>query len=254
MAIKIILLLTTLFVLSCSCANTKKSHTIAKISEASGICFDKISKNLFVVGDEGYLYKLDTTGNILQSKHLGDYDFEGIACDPKNNRLLLAVEGKDNILIVDPKHFRIQKEVNIKRSFHHEKLLVKDKKHGLEGITIHDKDIYLSNQSKHRYPHKDPSVIIKVNDLRSLKTTIKERIDPRRIDISGLDYHEGFLYMVSDTLDKVFRFNMTTHKIDKSAKLPKFAQEGITFDDQDNIYFANDKGSVLKYKREEIGI
>ncbi len=254
MDIKNIILLALIFLTSCSSNSIKNSHIIAKIPEASGICFDKISNKLFVVGDEGYLYKLNTQGDILQSKHLGDFDFEGVACDTKNNRLLLAVEGKDNILIVDSKQFRIQKEINIKRSFKNEKLLVKDKKHGLEGITIIGEFIYLSNQSKYKYPHKDPSVIIKIKDLRSKNTHILERIDPRHIDISGLDYYEGYLYMISDTKDKIYRYNLKKHKIEKSVKLPKFSQEGVAFDNQNNIYFANDKGSILKYTREEIGI
>ncbi len=242
-----------LFLSSCS-SSGKKEHIIAKIPEASGICFYHTTKTLYTVSDEGSAYELTTSGHILRSTHLGDYDLEGITCDEKHQRLLLAVEGKDNILILDQKYLRIQKEINVARTFKNEKLLIKDKKRGLEGITMNNDTIYLSNQSHHKYPHKDPSIIVTVKDLRHTKTPILSRIDPRRIDISGLQYHQGFLYMISDTNDKVYRYNFSKHKIDKQAKLPKFAQEGITFDSDGYIYFADDKGKILKYKREEIGI
>lgn len=81
---------------------------ISHIPEASGICFLKDSRKLIVVNDEGYIYKLTTKGKILKKKHVGDYDFEGVTSYKGN--LLVAVEDKNAIFIVDPHSFKILKK------------------------------------------------------------------------------------------------------------------------------------------------
>jgi len=59
--------------------------------------------------------------------------------------------------------------------------------------------------------------------------------------------HNGYLYMVSDTENKLIQYDIQRDKIVSVKKLPDFAQEGVTFDDQGYIYFADDNGRVLKY-------
>ena len=86
---KIILIL--LFILGANMLNAK---VIAKIPEASGICFIKKSNTLIVSNDEGWLYELKTNGKILRKKYLGKYDLEGVAYDKSNGKLLLCVEKK----------------------------------------------------------------------------------------------------------------------------------------------------------------
>jgi len=44
------------------------------------------------------------------------------------------------------------------------------------------------------------------------------------------------------------------NKIKKKITLPEFAQEGITFDNKANIYFADDDGAVMKYSLKELGL
>jgi len=242
---------------ACGKSDNLKKHIIASIPEASGICFHPESKTLFAVSDRGIVYQLSTEGKILQKHHIGDYDLEGITYDVKNHLLLAIAEGKDNILLINPKDLKLQKEVSVKRSFLDQKILLKDKKNGLEGITTDDKGtIFISNQSAHKYPHKDPSVIVVLNnnDLRLHKIPIRALIDPQKIDIAGLAYKENNLYMVSDTKNRLYRYNLKKKKIDLEKKLPKFAQEGIAFDRSGYIYFANDKGSILKYKAKKFGI
>ncbi len=246
-------ILTWIFLFTACATNTKKDHTIAKIPEASGICYDKNSKTLYTISDRGTVYQLSLSGKKLRKNHIGNFDIEGIACDSKNDRLLVISEGNDNILIINKKNLTIKKKIDIKRSFKGVKILLKDKEYGIEGITIDDDGyIFISNQSHHKYPHPDPSVIIKIKDLHKSKTKILSVIDPRRKDIAGLDYHKGYLYMVSDTNDKLYRYDFKEKRIDAKAKLPKFAQEGVAFDEDGNIYFADDNGRILKYSADEI--
>lgn len=251
-------LLPLLFLAACANPLSPPKHRITKMPEASGICYDSLQNTLFAVSDRGILYELATDGKILRQNHLGDYDLEGITCDPKLHMLYAAVEGKDNILLIDSQTLHIKKEVSIKRTFRGEKLLLKDKEYGLEGITLSEdgKLLFLSNQSHHKYPHSDPSVIImvKTKDLQKNKVAIKAFIDPRKKDIAGLAYRNGFLYMVSDTNNRLYRYNFSKKKIDRKIKLPKFAQEGITFDNRGNLYLTDDNGAVLKYRSADFGI
>lgn len=254
MDIKALFLIFGLLLVACEGKGMKK-HVIAKVPEASGICYDATSDSLFVANDEGTIYELSTDGKRKRKKHLGDYDLEGITCDTEHDRLLLAVEGKDNILIVSKKTLNPKKEVNIDRTYRGKKLLKKDKKRGLEAITLApDGTLYLSNQSKYLQPHEDPSVIITIKDLMHDKTRITGIIDPRIKNISGLQWHEGALYMVSDTEDRLYRYDLKKRKIDLSVKLPKFAQEGVTFGPDGNVYFADDKGKVLVFTKKELGL
>ena len=238
-------IITALFFLTACSA--EESHVIANIPEASGICYSKYSNTLFVANDEGKVYELSTEGEILRKKRLGDYDLEGVACDDKKAELYFAVEGSDNILVVKQKSLKVIKKININREYKGRTLLVKDKKRGLEGITMDDEYFYLSNQSEHKYPRKDPSVIVKIDRKFKKKANIKGMIDHKQLDIAGLAMHQGYLYMVSDTDNKLIQYDIRRDKVVSVKALPYFAQEGVTFDDQGYIYFADDNGRVLKY-------
>ena len=254
MGMKILLLLALLIFTACG-KDHKKDHIIAKIPEASGICYNAKTDTLFAVSDRGRIYELSLQGKKLRHKDIGKYDLEGIACDTSGNMLLGIDEGADNLLLIDPKTLNIKKIVSVKRSFHKARILQKDKEYGLEGVTIDPSGtIYLSNQSHYLFPHTDPSVIVTVRDLQHPKTPILSLIDPRIRDIAGLSYKNGALYFVSDTDDRLYRYDLKKGKIDLSAKLPKFAQEGITFDNKGNIYFADDNGHIFRYKEKRFGI
>jgi len=237
---------------------TLNAKTIAKIPEASGICFVPTTNSLFVVNDEGTLYNIKKNGEIITKKHLGKYDLEGITYDIKNDRLLLAVEGDESILIVNRESLDVEKEIQIKRKFEKVNLLKKSKGSGIEAIAIDENgDIYLSNQSKITYKKKlkkNASVIFRIDSFDKKKTRITEIYNHGYIDIAGMTFHKGYLYMTSDKENLLIKYDIKKNKTIKKIKLKKSAQEGIAFDDEDNIYIADDKGSILKYKRALLGI
>lgn len=244
----------TLFLTTAS-LNAKE---IAKIPEASGICFVPTTNSLFVVNDEGTLYNIKKDGTIIAKRYLGKYDLEGIAYDIKNDKLLLAVEGDESILVVDYKNYKIEKEIKIKRKFDKVNLLKKSKGSGIEAIAIDENgEIYLSNQSKITYKKKlkkNASVVFKIGSIDKKKATIVEVFNHGYKDIAGLTFHKGYLYMTSDKENLLIKYDPKNNKTIKKIKLEKSAQEGIVFDDEDNIYIANDKGSILKYKRTKLDI
>ena len=60
--------------------------------EPSGIIYSEIRKSLFVVGDEGHIAEIDTSGKLIKIKKIPgsscERDFEAISIDPRNNKLL----------------------------------------------------------------------------------------------------------------------------------------------------------------------
>lgn len=226
-----------------------KTKVIAKIPEASGIVYSHVSNTLFVVNDEGTIYELTKDGHILREKKLGNYDLEGISIDEQRDYLFLAVEGNDSVLVLNKPTLEIQTEIPIKRRYKDIELLQKGND-GLEAIAFKDGKIYAANQSNKRYPKNDSSVIVITDfDLYESKLKIKSIIPLKIKDISGLTFHKGFLYILSDKKNKIFKFDLDEEKIVKKIKLSKkHAQEGITFDDNGIMYIADDNGSVLKIK------
>jgi len=234
------------------------AKTIAKIPEASGITYVSKSNSLFVVNDEGTIYELSKKGKILRKKYLGKYDLEGVTYDKQNDKLLLAVEGDESIIVLNRSSLDFEKEIKIKRKFKKLKLLKKSKKAGIEAIAIAENgDIYLSNQSRITYNKKlkvNASVVFKIDSLGKKKAKIIEVFNHGYIDIAGLTFHNGYLYMISDKKNLLIKYDIKNNKTIKKIKLPKSAQEGICFDDKNNIYIADDNGRVLKYKKDKLGI
>ncbi|TLP41161.1 SdiA-regulated domain-containing protein [Arcobacter arenosus] len=226
-----------------------KEIIISKIQEASGITYSEKSNTLFVVADEGSIYELTLEGKILRQKEIGKYDFEGVAVDDKKDILLVAIEGKDKILVLSKKNFKKKKEISIKREFNGIKVLKKGDD-GIEAIAILKDKIYLSNQSDKPYPKEDSSVIVVIDyDLKKKKQKIKEIINHGYKDIAGLTFYKNNLFMVSDDHSLLIEYDLKKQKTKKEYKLTNYyAQEGITFDKKGNLYIADDGGNILKIK------
>jgi uncharacterized protein YjiK len=237
-------LFSVLALLSLSCSDDG-SRVIAKIPEASGISYCEMSDTLVVVNDEGWYYEIDTDGKLLTKKRAGKYDFEGVVCEKE--RFVFAVEDR-GILLVERKTGKT-KMVRIETVYRNKKLALFDKKNGIEGITKADDLFYLSRQAK----KKNDSLVVAVK-LNRFGSRIVDVIKPKIADISGLAYHNGFLYMVSDKKDLLIRYDLKKQKVIKKVKLSKSAQEGIAFDSRGFVYVADDDGRVLKYSEEMLGL
>jgi len=215
-------------------------HKIADIKEASGIAYCKDSKTLIVANDEGSFYEITLEGKPVARHKLGDFDLEGVVCEKEY--LIFAVE-KGALLKVDrtslkTKYLKLKGE-SFKIS----------KKAGIEGITKVGKYYYLAIQSDKKKNAK--LLIVKAGDNYA---KVIDTIEHKIVDSAGL-HHEGKqLYIVSDTKNKLYIYNLKKNKIDKKIKLPKFNQEGITFDVEGNVYLADDQGAVLKYTQKELGL
>lgn len=229
---------------------TLNASSIAKIPEASGICYIQKSNKLIVVNDEGWIYRLTTKGDIITKKYLGDYDLEGVTYDKKSNLLLLAVEGKNSILMLNKDTFKIIKEVKIKKKYQGIKILEKSK-NGIEAITMINDNIYIAKQSALK-SSKD-YVLFKIKNLKKKKAKITAIYKHSFKDIAGLCFYKKHLFMVSDKKNLLIKYSLKQNKAIQTIKLPKSAQEGICFDKK-HLYIADDNGNILKYKTKKLGI
>lgn len=235
-AVSIFLLLT---LLACS-KESYQQHKIANIDEASGIDYCAESNTLIVANDEGSFYEITPEGEPIARHKLGEFDLEGVVCEKE--QLVFAVES-GALLLVDRTSLQTQ---YLKVKGEPFKL---SKKAGIEGITKVGKHYYLAIQSDKKKFAKLLVVKAGANYAKVIDV-----IDHEVIDSSGLFYQEKQLYIISDTKNKLYIYDIKRHKVDKKLKLPKFDQEGITFDNDGNVYLADDQGAVLKYTAKELKI
>jgi uncharacterized protein YjiK len=258
------LIVIILFFIGCSSSSETDSEeslygNILSIKEASGIGYCSKTDTLFVAADNGILYEISKNGKVLNEKNLStlkNHDFEGIAYDEKNDEIVVAVEGSDNVLVLNT-DLLIQRTVNVDREDEYGKIILeKDKENGLEGIVVFNGDIYLSNQSFKNLAENDPSVVIKIDFTDLYSAHIGQIIDHGFINISGLAIYGNYLYMVTDSDNLLIKYDLTANKVittykikDFDTKLKGIAVEGVTFDNNENIYFAADNdGRIYKFK------
>lgn len=228
-----------LFFTGCFDDKKAKNHIITNIPEASGIDYCKNSDTFVVANDEGKFYEIDKSGKIINTNSLGKYDLEGVACE--DDKFVFAVEN-GQILTVDRKTLS-QNLLPIEGLKH------LGKNSGIEGIAKIGNQFIISTQSK----NKDDASLIKIK-LQNDKATIENKISSNIVDSSGLDYKDGKLYIVSDKKDKLYIYDLENEKITSKIDLPPFAIEGVALDNEDNIWFADDNGAVLRYSLKELSI
>ena len=240
MTLKSLLFTPILFSLMACAEVPSDNHTIVNISEASGIDYCDNTKTLMVANDEGAFYEISPSGSVVAQHVLGKYDLEGVVCHEKE--VVFAVE--EGELLVVQRDTLESKSLPLKG-----KKFKFSKKSGIEGLTYHDGKYYMSVQAKKK---KDAKLLVVKAGKNYAK--IVDVIDLGIVDAAGLHYRDGKLYVVSDKKDKLYIYSLKKNKITKKLKLDKFAQEGITFDEENNVYFADDDGTVKKYTRKEVGL
>ena len=165
---------------------------------------------------------------------------EGVVCE--DNTVMLAVEGEGLLQVnrdtLERKFFKL-KGSGFKIT----------KKRGIEGLAKIKNRYYLSIQAKNR----DDSKLLVVR-LDGDNAVVEKVINHGIIDSSGLTYENKKLYIVSDTNDTLYIYDIEQKVVEKEIELPKFAQEGVAFGKRGYIFFADDNGTVLRYSLEDFGL
>lgn len=235
----------------------------SQIDEPSGICFHSQRGTLFVVGDEGDVYELETDGTMIKHRRFSLYDLEGITHNPATGLVYLAAEGDELIIEIDPETFDILREFPIPRVIDGDELL-KVEGEGIEALTFapnpnHPEGgtFFVGNQSFDLERKEDISGIFEVSlplrqkGERLEQVKVLRYFKPGVVDVSGLFYDKlsDHLFIISDAKNRLFEFERSG-KLIREMSFPGANQEGITVDNDGYMYIAQDTGGVIKVKWE----
>ena len=225
----------------------------------SGITFNHITQTLFAVTNRpAALYEIDKTGKCLRMIKLHNFhDTEGVVFI-EDNKFAIIEEGSHRLSIikiemattsVGPSDIVNSIAINLKGS---------DNK-GFEGISYDPK-----NQSFYIVNEKKPMQLIRIDgiygDTRTIKISLEPDLIPKKLymnDFSGLhfDLEARRLLFLSDESKLVSEVSLQG-KIMSFMKLKKsFAHltndipqpEGITMDDEGNIYIVSEPNLFYKF-------
>jgi uncharacterized protein YjiK len=220
-----------------------------QIPEPSGICFHPLRKTLFVVSDEGELFEITTEGEPLFDCVIPG-DLEGLTVDPSSGMLYILVEGER----------RIRRSFTIDRGFGDEpNFLQKQPRgtfdNGCEALAfVPDKNhpeggaFYVGNQW-------DPPCVAEL--LVPIRSSSEEqatativRVLPLELDDPAALFYDdvtGNLNIVSDADNILVELTPAGELVQQYAFLGD-NQEGLTRDDEGNLYIAQDSGGILRVR------
>ena len=229
--------------------------------ESSGLTFHPTRKTLFTVSDDGHVGEFETDGTLVQRRHLLYEDFEGITADPASGLLYVVIEGRDNILEIDPNGLVIRREYDLARSFEGRKLyqLAGD---GLEGIAFVPDDshpeggtLFVVNRSPKAKDLDDPPLLLEFelplssNSNDELEGAILSATRLAVTHLSGLHYDPRADRLLAVSDDNKIMIELTRQgELTNASKLPAEDPEGIAIDDDGVLYIAQDSEGIIKFQ------
>lgn len=230
--------------------------------EPSGVVFHPARKTLFVVGDEGHVGEVATDGKVIRVTNFGGADFEGLTVDPSSGLLYAAVEGRNEIVEIDPLRLQLLRTFSLDERGKGKPLFPYGAD-GLEGIAFVPDEanpeggtFFVVNRApgaKNRRPERGRSFIAELSV--PIRTTSAKRAKARIIramaceigDLAGIEWiaERRVLAAVSDHLDRYVEIDLNG-TVRRTMRLPGRSQEGIAFDDRGSVYIAQDSGGIIR--------
>jgi len=200
-----------------------------EIAEPSDLVFDASRNSFFVVSDNGYLGETDLNGKLLRKTDEIGIDFEGITLTDKG---LVTVDETPRRFQLMDKNWAVILSKKIQYNGGRNK--------GFESITWNaEKRIFLTATEK------DPVHLL---DLDENFNVINERRFPFSVrDVSALSIHNGFLWVLSDEDRTIFKCDLNTLQPLRRFLLPIINPEGLTFDQNGNLYVCSDDRERLYF-------
>jgi uncharacterized protein YjiK len=195
-----------------------------RIKEPSDICVSP-DNHLFIVSDNGNLYKTDLQGKIVATSTYEGYDFEAVCCD--KNYIYVSEESNRKISVFDF-------ELKYLKSY----ILAYQggRNKGFEAMCFNEKTNTFTLISE-----KDPSVRRTYNkDFSSFDEVEMKNFS----DVSSLTFHNNFYWILSDEEHTVFQFDIN-FELKNKIKLPILNPEGITFLDNETFLILSDDMQVM---------
>ena len=204
------------------------------VLEPSGLAVNSAGNALYTVSDNtAQVYKLSTTGNVIQTLNYVGNDLEGVSTFT-GNKLLLAEERTKEIV-----EFDMSAGSSLKHKINYEN---SSDNSGIEGVTYNSVDgtIFILNE-------KDPGKLIR---LRADFTVIAEYDLNFAIDYSGIFYESltNNLWIVSDQNKTINKCTLTGELI-KKYSISVTQAEGIAIANN-KIYVVSDaEAKLYVYKK-----
>lgn len=223
------------------------------VAEPSGIAFHPQTGHLFVVGDEGKLAEMDTSGNVVRSVALPG-NLEDVAVHTPTGRLVVLDELKSELILYDPaaqkelRRWRLDRPALLGRA-------AGDPNQGFEGLAFRPDAgqpgggmFYVTHQRK---PAAVVAVAFDVNRPAGLLggDVVKGRWELTGYeDLTAITYVAELdrLLVVSDAKDVLIVLR-TDGTVERDVPIPGKQPEGIAVDAEGNVWIADDRDkAVLK--------
>lgn len=178
------------------------------VPEPSGIDIDRAGERVFVVDDGGELWVFDTDFERQAVFDLGG-DLEGVAYLPRQDQLLVAVEGDEQLLRVDPSTGAIEQVYDVPRTFRGQTVLAAGG-NGIETLTAVGSRLFVANQAFDDRDAEDASVLVELAFGVSGSLRIVDVHALPMMDVAGSFYsaRSGELTLVSDAEDALYSIRL----------------------------------------------
>lgn len=227
------------------------------IQEPSGISYHPTRKTLFVVSDEGDLFEIETDGSPVHEWRIPG-DLEAVTIDPSSGLVYIVVEGDDIILEFDPDLQKIIRRFPISREYQGNPFFLQKSAgydNGVESIAFVPDDKHPEGGTFFIGNQWDPPAIAELLvPLRTCKEFSAEakiiRVLPFKIDDPAAMFYDPVkrrLNIVSDADNILVELTLDGRLAAEYAFLAD-NQEGITWDEDRNLYIAQDNGGIIKVK------
>jgi uncharacterized protein YjiK len=223
------------------------------VAEPSGVAFHPQTGHLFVIGDDGKIAELDTSGKSLRSLALPG-NLEDVAVHAPSGDLVVLSELNSELILYDPaghrekKRWRLDKTAVVGRAG-------ADPNQGFEGLTFRPDAsqpgggvFYLTHQ-------RSPAMVVAIAlDPSRAAGALGADVVRGRWELSGYEDLTAITYVaeldrllvLSDAQD-VLIVMRTDGGVERDVTVPGRQQEGVSVDGQGNIWIADDRDkSVLK--------
>lgn len=196
------------------------------IKEPSDVCLGPDGACLFIVSDNGQIYKTDLNGTVLLKSPFEAYDLEAVYYNAEAQQVMAVDERTRMVHILDAATLAHIRSVEVSYPGGRNK--------GFESLTFHAK--------KGKYlliTEKEPKIIFELAaDFSSVynRTTLKGYPS----DISSATYYDGMLYILSDEEHCILKVNPDDYQILDRWEIPVLNPEGISFTKEGQLIVVSD--------------
>jgi uncharacterized protein YjiK len=231
------------------------------VKEPSGVAFSPSRGTLFVVGDEGSLVEIDPSGKLVARLPMGG-NLEDVALHTPSGRLVLLSEKKGELIVFDPASgqktgkFKIDAEALLG-----EKGV--DRNQGFEGLAFRPEAGRPGGGVFYLVHQRLPALMVALAfdptgpagslgaDAVIRRSKVGDRDDLTAVTWDGaLDR----LFVIADSKDRIAMIGVAGDE-EAEIVLPGVQQEGLTFDSTGDLWIADDRAGLLRFRgaREKIG-